>query len=88
MVYLCISKLKKGGEDVAIFDIQRSGHPSEIINNQYCMSENNGSRLCTGTLDIDCSPQIHSKECRGSGISKAFNSYQAIYSEISQGTGY
>ena len=29
-VRLCISKFNKGGVDAAIFDIQRSGRPSEI----------------------------------------------------------
>ena len=29
-VRLCITKFNKGGVDAAIFDIQRSGHPSEI----------------------------------------------------------
>lgn len=29
-VRLCISKLNKGGVDATIFDIQRSGRPSEI----------------------------------------------------------
>ena len=58
------------------------------MDDQYCMSDINVTRLCVGTLDVDYSPQIHSKACRESGISKTFNSYQAMYAEISQGTGY
>lgn len=52
------------------------------MDDQYCMSETNGTRLCTGTLDVDRSPQIHSNACIGSSISKAFNSYQTIYPEF------
>ena len=58
------------------------------MDDQYYMSETNGTRLSTGTLDVARSPQIHSKACRGGGLSKAFNRYYAIYLEISQGAGY
>lgn len=47
------------------------------------VSETDRTRLCTGIVDVDLSPQIHSETCRRSGISKAFNRYQTVYPEIS-----
>ncbi len=88
-VRLCISKFQKGGLDAALFDVQRPGRPSEITDDakawmiQYCVSETDRTRLCTGIVDVDLSPQIHSETCRRSGISKAFNRYQTVYPEIS-----
>ena len=76
-VRLCISKFQKGGLDAALFDVQRPGRPSEITD------ETDRTRLCTGIVDVDLSPQIRSETCRRSGISKAFNRYQTVYPEIS-----
>ena len=80
-VRLCISKFQKGGLDAALFDVQRPGRPSESLmmqklDDSYCVSETDRTRLCTGIVDVDLSPQIHSETCRRSGISKAFNRYQ------------
>lgn len=58
------------------------------MDDQYCVSETGRTRLCVGIVDIDFSPQIHSEACRGSRISKTFNRYETLYTEIPQGTGY
>ena len=37
------------------------------MDDSYCVSETDRTRLCTGIVDVDLSPQIHSETCRRSG---------------------
>ena len=91
-VRLCISKFRKGGVDATLFDIQRSEPPSEITGDakawMISIACQRPTELGYEQGNFYLPPQIHSKVCRGGGISKTFNSYKAIYPEISQGTGY
>ena len=66
-VRLCISKFQKGGLDAALFDVQRPGRPSEITDDakawmiHIACQMTDRTRLCTGIVDVDLSPQIHSE---------------------------
>ena len=93
-VRLCVSKFHKGGVDAALFDVQRPGRPSEITDDAKAWMI---SIACQRPAELGyaqelwtlaLSPQIHSETCRGGGISKTFNSYETLYPEIPQGTGY